>query len=112
MREINIVEADIRCIDDFDFLDESLNVTYELWFDVDKYFGTNTRNTDAWINFYTMYHKDGSITATYIICHPEKDEEHTWELTEEEKRFFKEKMESYCQEKCGHDLAWLYRECM
>lgn len=39
MREIDIIKEDIRCCDDFDvYPNDSINITYELWFDVDKYF--------------------------------------------------------------------------
>lgn len=46
MREIDIIKEDIRCCDDFDvYPNDSINITYELWFDVDKYFGTHTRES-------------------------------------------------------------------
>lgn len=38
MREIDITKQDIRCCDDFYIEDDYVNVPYELWFDVDKYF--------------------------------------------------------------------------
>ena len=61
MREIDIIKEDIRCCDDFDvYPNDSINITYELWFDVDKYFGTHTHETSSWINFYTFFHKDGT----------------------------------------------------
>ncbi|MBQ5851501.1 MAG: hypothetical protein IIW54_11945 [Lachnospiraceae bacterium] len=54
-RKINITDQDIRCCDGFDICGDAVNATYELWFDVDKYFGTETRNTEAWINFYAKH---------------------------------------------------------
>ena len=52
MREIDIIKEDIRCCDDFDvYPNDSINITYELWFDVDKYFGTHTHETSS-----VLYH--------------------------------------------------------
>lgn len=99
MREIDITKQDIRCCDDFDistYNGNAINITYELWFDVDKYFGTDTRGTNSWINFYTFYHEDGSITATYEIDYDDHTESVDWELTEVEEAFFKGMMQSYC----------------
>lgn len=114
MREIDITKQDIRCCDDFDIFSDSngksINITYELWFDVNKYFGTNTRETNSWINFYTFYNEDGSITATYEIDYPDHTEEVDWKLTEEEKAFFKGMMQSYCNCKCGCSLSDLWKE--
>jgi hypothetical protein len=111
MREIDITKQDIRCCDDFYIEDGWANVPYELWFDVDKYFGTHVEDTNDWINFYTYYSKDGTIKAVYVIDHEYGDTETIdWELTEAEQKFFRELMENYCQKLCDCTLAQLITE--
>lgn len=97
MRKIDIAKQDIRCCDDF-YIDEngSVNIPYELWFDVDEYFGTNTKEDGTWVNFYTFYNKDGSITAVYEVDTDDGNKSFDWELTEVEQVFFKSMMEIYC----------------
>lgn len=102
MREIDIIKEDIRCCDDFDvYPNDSINITYELWFDVDKYFGTHTHETSSWINFYTFFHKDGRITAVYEIDCDDHTESFDWELTAEEEFFFRNMMNRYCNKLYG-----------
>ena len=96
MREIDITQQDIRCCDDFDINEGRINVAYEMWFEVDKYFGTDTRSNNTWINFYTEYDRNGNINALYIIDAPDTMEAYDWELTEVEKAFFKGMMQTYC----------------
>lgn len=110
MREIDIMKQDIRCCDDFYIEDDYVNIPYELWFDVDKYFGTNTDGDSTWVNFYTFYHKDGSITATYEVDTDNGNDTFDWELTEVEQAFFRGMMEGYCNHKCGCTLAQLLTE--
>ena len=111
MREIDITKEDIRCCDDFYVEDDYINITYELWFDVDKYFGTNTRDDNTWINFYTYYYADGTIKATYEVDYDNADTEtFDWELTEVEEAFFRGMMETYCHCKCNCTLAQLLVE--
>lgn len=112
VREIDITKQDIRCCDDFYIEDGYINIPYELWFDVDKYFGTDTKDTNDWINFYTYYYpSDGSISAVYEIDYDNTDTESmNWELTETEKAFFKGMMLSYCLCKCGCTLDELYMQ--
>lgn len=109
MREIDIRKQDIRCCDLY-IENDNINVQYELWFDVNKYFGTNTEETDSWINFYTYWYPDGSISAVYEIDYPDTVESHDWELTEDEKEFFRNKMEEYCKKECDSTLADLYNK--
>lgn len=108
-RQIDITKQDIRCCDDFYIEDDCLNIPYELWFDVDKYFGTSVNETgNSWLNFYTYYYKDGDIKATYEIDYDNTDTvSFDWELTEIEKVFFKGMMEGYCNSKCGCSLSML-----
>lgn len=106
MRNIDITHEDIRCTDELCVTDDNLvEATYELWFDVDAYFGTNIRANDGMcINFYTYYSPTGSITAEYSIIDDNHESHHIWMLTEEEKIFFKRKMEAYCQQLYGQSL--------
>lgn len=111
MREIDITKQDIRCCDDFYIEDEYINIPYELWFDVDKYFGTNTKDDNTWLNFYTYYHSDGTISAKYELDYDNSDtESFHWDLTENEKTFFKGMMQTYCNCKCGCTLDELFNE--
>ena len=109
-REINITDQDIRCCDGLDISGDAVNATYELWFDVDKYFGTDIRDTEAWINFYTFWHKDGTITAEYVIDDTDKSKSYDWPLTEEEKGFFKGMMREYCLRSCNCPIEDLLKE--
>ena len=64
---------------------------YQLWLDVDAYFGTQTRDDDStWINFYTEYDENGVLGAYYVISSDDNEEIHAWELTGEEKAMFME----------------------
>lgn len=112
MRKIDITKQDIRCCDDIYVDMDCINIEYELWFDVDKYFGTNIHGEDStWINFYTYWNPNGDIWAVYEIDTDSDVTSYDWELTEEEKKFFLEKMESYCQEMEGKSLRELWNEC-
>ena len=73
-------------------------------------FGTNTDGDGTWVNFYTFYHKDGSITAVYEVDTDNSNETFDWELTEVEQAFFRGMMEGYCNHKCGCTLAQLLME--
>lgn len=112
-RQIDITKQDVRCCDELMIEDDHINATYELWFDVDKYFGTEIRDVDStWINFYTDWHPDlnGMITACYFLDTDLKSDEHIWILTDEEEEFFRNKMESYCQERNGMSLMELWNK--
>lgn len=112
MRELDITKQDIRCCDDLCVDTDTIDAMYELWFDVDKYFGINLdKNGNEWINFYTYYHPDGNITAIYEIDTDDNIYTYDWELTQKEKEFFKNKMEKYCMKlyKCSLDELF-YKE--
>lgn len=101
-----IETLDFRCCDDIEYeeVDGQMGVgfTYEMWFDVDEYFGTDTKNDDGcWINFYTWYMENGDVKAKYFIESEYGNEEHDWELNTFEKLFFLRKMEGYCMKRCG-----------
>ena len=105
-RQIDLVNQDIRPIEpEFD-TENTLSFYWELWMDVDKYFGTDTRNNDdIWINFYTIYHRDtDKITAEYYYDSSDLNECVDWELTDEEEKFLRDKLEEYCKNDCGLTL--------
>lgn len=109
MREINIIKENIRCCDEICVEDNAISATYELWFDVDKYFGTDTRDRDdAWINFYTYWRPNGLISAEYYLDTDDDCKVFAWDLTEEEQKFFLDKMEKYCKETTGKTLQELW----
>lgn len=111
MREIDITKQKVNCIGDLYIEINCINVQYELWLDTDKYFGTNIRENDsAWINFYTYWKPDGSICAVYEIDTDTDATSYDWKLTDEEKLFFLNKMEEYCQSKEGKTLKELWNE--
>lgn len=105
----------LNCCDELTIEDEVINATYELWFDVDKYFGWETRYFDGiWINFYTDWHPDGKITASYTVEGDVVYFHEEWELSDGETELVKQKMEAYCQETCGKSLSefWVERKAM
>lgn len=111
LKQIDITKEDIRCCDELMIDDDHINATYELWFNVDMYFGTETMDIDgAWINFYTDWYPDGTIKACYCIDGDTSSEYVDWELTEEETEFFRNKMEEYCQERDEMSLKELWEE--
>lgn len=112
MRSIDITNADIRCCDEICFENGNINVGYELWFDVDKYFGTNTGKDDnVWINFYTYWNPSNGVHSKYFINSDTSDEEHDWELTDAEKDFFFNKMNEFCKKQTKKTLQEYWNEC-
>lgn len=110
-RQIDITKEDIRCWDELLFEGDHINAAYELWFDVDKYFGTEINDSDStWINFYTDWYPDGTIKACYYIEDDNNSETVDWILTEEETEFFRNKMEECCQHYNGISLIELWNE--
>jgi hypothetical protein len=110
-RQIDITKQDIRCCDELIIERDYIEATYELWFDVDRYFGTEIMDDDsAWINFYTACYPDRTIKACYIIDRPLGLKDANWELTKEEKEFFRNKMEEYCQQCNGMSLMELWNK--
>ena len=115
MREIkleNLTNDEFYTYDEILVEDDHMNFVWELWFDVDKYFGTNSRETDCWLNFYTNWYDDGHITACYVIDYPNGDiKDEKWILTPEETEFIRKKMTNRVKE-CGYNsiaeafVAW------
>lgn len=110
IRQLDITKAEVRWIDELMIEDNTINATYELWFNWDQYFGWQTDGLDGvWINFYTDWHPNGTITASYsvdgdIYFHEE------WELTAEEVAFFRDKMENCCQKLYKQSLLEFWKE--
>lgn len=112
-RNLDITEQIINCVGDLEVdLDKGfIEAAYELWFDVDRYFGTDTRDKDdTWINFYTRWHPDRTITAIYFVESDETVKEHTWELTPKEQEFFRKKMEDYAKTQGNQTLQEIWEE--
>ena len=110
-RQIDITKQFISCCDELFVSENGINVTYELYFDVDKYFGTNTNDTDdTWINFYTDWYPDGTVKASYFVDSPLSNDYFLWDLTDKEVEFFRNLMEEYCQECEGVSLMEFWEE--
>ena len=110
MRNINLLNADIRYCDDVLLTDDAeLEFAWQCWFDVDLYFGVNTKNDDEkWIDFMTYWNKaTDDITAIYVIDTKDGFEQHDWKLTDEEKAFLRKKMEAYIRK----SFVDYYNEC-
>lgn len=111
-RQIEIISENIKYTGELcmDLEKETIEAVWELWFDVDRYFGTDTDSDDeTWINFYTCWHPDGRVTAMY-----ENDSEKTlkmfgWPLTDKEEEFFLLKMEEYALKKEHCSLEHLFQ---
>lgn len=101
MREINLLDQDIRCCDDV-FVEKDLDgwkakFEFECWFDVDAYFDID--GEEEYITLYANYvYETGNIEAEYCITYKDDTEVwKDWEFTDEEKEFLKEKMEEYIE---------------
>ena len=96
-RKIKLIEQQINCVDEPMIEEDYINFTWEMWFDVDAYFGTNTKNdSEAWINFYTNWsRRTNKIRAFFVYSSNNKQEEYNWTLTKEEEKFLRAKMEEY-----------------
>ncbi len=112
MRKIDITQQDVRCCDEIMCENGTVEIEYELWFDVDKYFGTTTsKDESAWINFYTYWNPSNGVHSKYFINSDTNDEEHDWELTDAEKDFFFNKMNAFCKKQTGKTLQEYWEEC-
>lgn len=98
MRDIDLLMQDIRCCDEVVMTEENkLEFTWECWFDVDAYFGTDTQHGDeVWLDFLTYWDRfSNEVTAFYVVNSDSKIERHEWKLTGEEQKFLRQKMEQY-----------------
>lgn len=87
-----------------------VEIEFDLWFDVDEYFGTNTKSNNRWINFYTRYWPASEqVTALYTINGSDFWEEHDFMLSRIEQRKFIQIMNEYVMEETGHKMTTLWR---
>lgn len=120
-RQIDIISENIKYTDELcvDLEKEIIEADWELWINVDRYFGTDTGSDDeTWINFYTYWHSNERVTAVYEIDSEETSKVIDWPLTDKEEEFFLLKMEEYAlkKEHCSlenlfqfekeHDALW------
>ena len=84
----------------------------ETWFDVDKKFGTHTKDDDnTLVNFYIYYcPQTGNLSTEYVVSRNLKDEVHSYIPTESEKKLFVEMMEETSQQAHGVSLEELVQK--
>lgn len=108
---IDITKCDVRCCDELLVENGFINAVYELWFDVEQYFDIKLFG-DCYLNLYTNWFPDGYIgvevtidndTASNVLNIP-------FELDEEEKIFFRNKMEEYSMKRYNKTLIELLNE--
>ena len=101
IRQIELNKDNIRLVD-AEFDEKGISFYVETWFDVDKYFGTDTKDDEnAWINMYLVWTPStDKFKATYTINTPYSDEEFDWKLTDDEKKLFKSAIEDYARDFC------------
>lgn len=112
-RQIDLVSQDIRPYDPmFANTDDEVTFNWELHMDVDKYFGTDTKdNENVELRFYTTYHKrNNKITAKLMLDNRGSLITDEWELTDEETKFIKEKLDLFCIEDSGLPLKQWFDE--
>ena len=110
---MDITKADIRPWDGIGMEENgNYSVGYEYWFDVDEYFGTQTRDDpDCWVNFYTEWNpKTGKVTPTVHVDTPDGIISIEKEFTPEEEAFFLKKMQDYAREGYGESLEEMYQK--
>ena len=99
MRRDILNKHNLRICDEIFVEEDHINVTFELWFDVDKYFGTNIRNdADTWINFYVDVYSPDKIKSFYVISSNTEDKDVSWTLTDNEKALILEIIEDKIRE--------------
>lgn len=111
-RQIDIISENIKYTDELcvDLEKEIIEADWELWINVDRYFGTDTGSDDeTWINFYTYWHSNGRVTAVYEIDSEETSKVIDWPLTDKEEEFFLLKMEEYALKKVHCSLENLFQ---
>ena len=98
MEKLDLTKQELNCYGEPIFDDLGvIEFSWELWFDADKYFGTNTSELeDSWINFYTYYSPEkDKVSAWYVVDTPDSQDEFYLELTRDEEQFLRKKMEEY-----------------
>lgn len=109
-RQIELKPDDITAIDP-EYDETGISFYLETWFDVDKYFGTETEDDeDVWINFYVFWNPDtDKYKALYTINSPDGNEEFAWDLTDEDIKVIKSAIEDYAKEEYG-DISGLIED--
>lgn len=120
MREINITEVPNLVVEEPIFEDVELTFYVPIYFDAIKYFGITdpevvaSLNEDFTLNFYVCLNTETEdITATYTYTYQKENSdkneyvEEKWELTKDEKIFFKKLMEDCCRRETGKSLQEL-----
>ena len=109
-RQIELKAEDITAIEP-EYYNDEINFYLETWFDVDKYFGTETEDNDMmWVNFYVTWNPNtDTYKASYTLVSPDGDEEFEWELTDEDIKVIKSAIEDYAEEEYG-DISGLIED--
>ena len=120
MREINITEVPNLVVEEPIFEDVELTFYVPIYFDAIKYFGitdpevVTSLNEDFTLNFYVCLNTETEdITAIYTYTYQKENSdkneyvEEKWELTKDEKIFFKKLMEDCCRRETGKSLQEL-----
>lgn len=78
---------------------DHINACYELWFDVDKVFGTDTKDNDRTVEFYTNYYPEsGKMKAEVIVAEFDgSSSSFNYRMTDKEEAFLKDIMEKEAQ---------------
>lgn len=95
----DLAGLDVRCCDELIWTENcKVEATYECWFDVDRYFGTDTRDDpEKWVNFYTLWDpKTGHVTPVVHVDSPDGITEVPFSFTPAEEAFFFGLMQEYC----------------
>lgn len=120
MNGIDLTKQDITPLDPYINNDgTTVDFAWEMWMDIYSYLGIDKAyynkkygESNWWVNFYTLYNKEtGSITASYTIDNWGNPVYHDWNLTEDEERFIRKKLDEFCKEDNGLNLVeWLENE--
>ena len=92
---------------------DSINVYIETWFDVDKKFGTNTRDLpDTWINLYADYWPEtNDLLMQYLIDSDTAVTDHEYIPSESDKQLVIRLIEEKCQQEHGCSCAEFLKQC-
>lgn len=101
---LNTLEKDdisIREDYDLDYEEQNMLFPVEIWFDVDKKFGVNTRGVEgAWVNMYATYNPcTGEIKIPYTVDAEDEIYAREYIPTEDERDLFQSLMEQSCEKR-------------
>lgn len=106
---IDITKCDVRCWDELIVEEDFINATYELWFDVEQYFNVNLHD-GCHIYLYTNWFPDEDIEVLVHYVSESHILNIPFNADEEEKNFFRNKMEEHCMKLYGKTLIELLNE--